>query len=136
MAVAEEVDPPRAWELFGESQFAQLGVALDGGQREQVVEPGDAHRADALEQDVEEVGGGSRVVERSVTGLVGETQPGRERAELRPELDLTTDLGLDSPNALRLLVELEERLDAEISDDEAAAMNTVGDILEYARSVS
>jgi acyl carrier protein len=61
---------------------------------------------------------------------------GRERSELRPEMDLTTDLGLDSPNALRLLVELEERLDAEISDDEAAAMNTVGDILEYARSVS
>lgn len=54
---------------------------------------------------------------------------GVEIAEIKPEQDLVADLGIDSPNALRLLVELEDRLGIEISDEEAAAMNTVGDIL-------
>ena len=41
---------------------------------------------------------------------------GVPRDSLRPEQDLVADLGLDSPKAVRLLVELEERLGAEIDD--------------------
>lgn len=52
-------------------------------------------------------------------------------AELRPDMDLVADLGIDSPKALRLLVELEDRLGVEIDDDEASSMRTVGDILEF-----
>lgn len=57
---------------------------------------------------------------------------GREQGELQPELDLVADLGIDSPKQLELLIELEEALDTEISDEEAAALETVGDVLDYA----
>ena len=50
-------------------------------------------------------------------------------SEIRDDQDLIADLGIDSPNALRLLVALEDRLGIEISDEDAAAMNTVGDIV-------
>lgn len=52
-------------------------------------------------------------------------------AELTPEMELVADLEMDSAKALELLVELEDELEIEISDDDAARLNTVGDILEY-----
>ena len=55
---------------------------------------------------------------------------GKDRSEITPETDLTSGLGIDSPMALQLLFELEEALDIEISDDEAAPMETVGDVLK------
>jgi acyl carrier protein len=48
---------------------------------------------------------------------------------LSPDLDLVADLGFDSAKALELLVELEEALGIEVSDEQAARLNTVGDIL-------
>ncbi len=60
---------------------------------------------------------------------------GRDEGELRPEFDLVADLGIDSPRQLELLIELEEALDIEISDEDAAAMETVGDVLDYAAGV-
>lgn len=59
----------------------------------------------------------------------------RNEDELRPEFDLVADLGIDSPRQLELLIELEEALDTEISDEDAAAMETVGDVLDYAAGV-
>lgn len=56
---------------------------------------------------------------------------GVQRQEIRSEMDLTADLGIDSPKALQLLVDLEDRLSIEISDDDAAKMETVGDVLTY-----
>ena len=56
---------------------------------------------------------------------------GKDAAELEPKLDLVADLGIDSPKALQLLLDLEEALDIEISDEDAAKMDTVGDILDY-----
>ena len=44
-------------------------------------------------------------------------------------VSITAGLGIDSPMALQLLFELEEALDIEISDEDAAEMETVGDIL-------
>lgn len=52
------------------------------------------------------------------------------KEELNPETELVADLGIDSPKALQLLVELEEALEIEISDEEAAKLESVGDILE------
>ena len=49
---------------------------------------------------------------------------------LKPETELVADLGIDSPKALQLLVELEEALDIEITDEEAAKLESVGDILD------
>lgn len=56
---------------------------------------------------------------------------GRPRDELRPEQHLVADLGIESPQALQLLVQLEDRLGTEIPDEAAAAMETVGDVLDY-----
>jgi acyl carrier protein len=55
-----------------------------------------------------------------------------EVAALEPHMDLVADLGVDSPRALQLLVELEERLGFEISDEEAARLTTVADVLALA----
>ena len=62
-----------------------------------------------------------------VLGRVGSVS----REELSPEQELVADLGIDSPKALQLLVELEEALQIEISDEDAANMDSVGDILSY-----
>ena len=49
-------------------------------------------------------------------------------------MDLVSDLDIDSPKGLRLLVELEDHLGIEISDDDAAKFDTVGDILTFVES--
>ena len=51
--------------------------------------------------------------------------------DMAPEHDLVGDLGIDSPKALQLLVRLEESLGIEISDEDAARMDSVRDILAY-----
>lgn len=56
---------------------------------------------------------------------------GADQSSLKPETELVADLGIDSPKALQLLVELEDELGIEISDDEAARMETVGDVLAF-----
>jgi acyl carrier protein len=56
---------------------------------------------------------------------------GKNASEIEPGMDLVGDLGIDSPHALQLLVELEEALDIEIDDDDAAKMDTVGDVYAY-----
>ncbi|MCB9915084.1 MAG: acyl carrier protein [Planctomycetes bacterium] len=60
---------------------------------------------------------------------------GVDAATLAPEQHLVVDLGIDSPKALRLLVELEDRLDVEIEDEDAAGLKTVGDVLAYVARV-
>lgn len=56
---------------------------------------------------------------------------GRPVTEIAPEHDLVADLEIDSPKALQLLVTLEERLDIEIPDEDAAGLEKVKDVLEY-----
>ena len=56
---------------------------------------------------------------------------GREAATLAREDDLVVDLGMDSPAALELLVEIEGLLDLEIRDEDASRLHSVGDILDY-----
>lgn len=56
-------------------------------------------------------------------------------ADLRPEMELVSDLGIDSPKALELLVELEDALGIEIEDEQAAAMESVADVLDFAAGV-
>ncbi len=61
---------------------------------------------------------------------------GRPESELQPEQDLVADLGIDSPKQLELLIQLEEALEVEITDEEAAAMETVGHVLDYAAGIA
>jgi len=69
-------------------------------------------------------------VKQTALGIVAKIS-GTDAASLRNDMDLVGDLGIDSPRALQLLVELEEALGVEISDDDAAKMDSVGDILGY-----
>jgi len=55
----------------------------------------------------------------------------RPVAKLTSDMELVADLDMDSAKALELLVELEDALEIEISDEDAARLNTVGDILDY-----
>ena len=80
--VAEQVDARLAGQRGGEPQLGGLGVAGDGGQGHQVVEPGHAQPGRPLQQDVEQVGGGQRVVEGAVAGPVVEAEATRQRAQL------------------------------------------------------
>lgn len=75
--------------------------------------------------------GRSRREGRQIALAAIATVSGKEAGELAPDQDLVADLGIESPQALRLLVELEERLGIEIADEDAAAMQTVGDVLAY-----
>ena len=59
-----------------------------------------------------------------------------EQASIKPEMDLVGDLGIDSPKALQLLVELEDKLGIEISDDDAAKIDTVGDVFDCLGSLA
>ena len=54
-----------------------------------------------------------------------------DAARITPDMELVADLGMDSAKALELLVELEDTLGIEIGDEEAARINTVGDILAF-----
>jgi acyl carrier protein len=56
---------------------------------------------------------------------------GKQLSEITSEAELVANLGLDSAKALELLVELEDQLEIEISDEDAAKLNTVGDILDH-----
>ncbi|RLE27783.1 MAG: acyl carrier protein [Acidobacteria bacterium] len=56
---------------------------------------------------------------------------GKDPEELTPDAELVANLGMDSAKALELLVELEDQLEIEFSDEDAAKLNTVGDILAF-----
>jgi len=57
---------------------------------------------------------------------------GVAREKLTADMQLVGELGINSVKSLELLVDLEERLGIEISDEEAGAIATVGDVLERA----
>ncbi len=61
---------------------------------------------------------------------------GADTSAIKPGMDLVADLGIDSPKALQLLVEIEDRLGIEISDEDAAKMDSVGDVLDYLGSLA
>lgn len=48
---------------------------------------------------------------------------------ISPESELVGDLAIDSPRALAMLVELEDRLEMEIGDEQVSGLHTVGDVL-------
>jgi acyl carrier protein len=61
---------------------------------------------------------------------------GIDREKITPDMELVADLGINSPKALELLVELEDGLGIEIGDDDAASMNTVADILGFVKRLT
>ena len=54
---------------------------------------------------------------------------GVDRHEIAARSELVGDLGIDSPKALAMLVELEDRLGVEIDDELVNRLHTVADVL-------
>lgn len=67
---------------------------------------------------------------RKVKNLIAAVA-GRDPAAVTPEQHLMADLGIDSPKALQLLMDIEEELAIEIPDEAAEGFTRVGDLLDY-----
>ena len=57
-----------------------------------------------------------------------------EGKEITMESRLIDDLGGDSLDMLELIMALEERFSIEVPDEDAAAINTVRDVVEYVKA--
>ncbi len=58
-------------------------------------------------------------------------QLGVDPAQMKSDANILEDLGADSLYAVQLVMAIEEVFDIEISDEEAEAMRTVGDVENY-----
>ncbi len=56
-----------------------------------------------------------------------------ESREIRPEMLLREDLGLNSMALVELTMELEDELEVEVSDEDLAALKTVADVRALGR---
>lgn len=72
------------------------------------------------------------VIER-LHALVSE-QLGIDRAEMKSEANILEDLGADSLDVVEMVMAIEETFDIEISDEDAEAMRTVGDVENYVKA--
>jgi acyl carrier protein len=55
----------------------------------------------------------------------------KDEDDITMETDLVNDLGVDSVDSVELIMALEETYDVSISDEDAAQLKTVGDVVEY-----
>ena len=74
----------------------------------------------------------SSTTKRDIALAVLARVAGKPQDEISTDMKLVGDLGIDSPKALELLLELEDALGTEISDEDASAMETVSDVIAYA----
>ena len=72
----------------------------------------------------------SAVVRRIVEELDGSVTPD----EITPESHLRHDLGLDSLQGVTLIMNVEEEFGISITDEELAAVRTVGDVVRLIRA--
>jgi len=56
-------------------------------------------------------------------------------ADVTPEKSFTNDLGADSLDTVELIMELEKEFGVSIPDDKAEKITTVGDAVDYIKSM-
>ena len=54
-----------------------------------------------------------------------------DRAKITDDLNLKTDLDADSIDFVEFVLELEDTFNAEIADDEAEKLSTIGEVVDY-----
>ena len=69
-------------------------------------------------------------IEERVKKIIAE-QLGIEEAKVVPEASFVDDLGADSLDTVELVMALEEEFNAEIPDEDAEKIGTVGDAVKY-----
>ena len=57
-------------------------------------------------------------------------QLGRDKSKITMDSEIINDLGADSRDVVEMLMGLEEEFGVELSDEEAVALKTVGDIVK------
>ncbi len=71
--------------------------------------------------------------ERVVSELIDATDSPLDAAAIDDDTHLRDDLGLDSLQAVTMVLSLEEAFDVEVGDEEIEALATVGDVLALIR---
>ncbi len=69
-------------------------------------------------------------LEKKLRSIVSD-RLGVEFSEVTPEATILDDLGADSLDVVELVMELEEKFDIEIPDEDVERMRTVGDMERY-----
>ncbi len=69
-------------------------------------------------------------IEEEVIEIITE-QLGADKDQMTMETSFINDLGADSLDTVELVMELEQRFDMEIPDEEAEKIQTVGDVIKY-----
>jgi acyl carrier protein len=69
-------------------------------------------------------------IESQVKSIIAD-QLGVGEDEIKAESSFIEDLGADSLDIVELLMEMEEKFDIEIPEDDAANIKTVGDAVNY-----
>ena len=64
-----------------------------------------------------------------IASLMAE-QLGVDKASITPKSEIIKDLGADSLDVVEMLLDLEKEYGVEISDEQAAELKTVGDIVK------
>ena len=64
-----------------------------------------------------------------IASLMAE-QLGVDKASITPDSEIIKDLGADSLDVVEMLLELEKEYGVEITDEQAADIKTVGDIVK------
>ena len=75
----------------------------------------------------------SQSVEERVVSVVHEVLKS-DPAQITPQSRIKDDLGADSLDQVSLIMALEDQLKVTISDQEAAALVTVGDVINFIES--
>jgi len=61
--------------------------------------------------------------------LADTSESGLSADQITDDLDLRDDLGLDSLDAIMLMLDLEERYDVDVEDDELKSLDTVASLI-------
>mmetsp|Transcript_8149 Transcript_8149/g.17570 ORF Transcript_8149/g.17570 Transcript_8149/m.17570 type:complete len:107 (-) Transcript_8149:200-520(-) len=69
-----------------------------------------------------------------IKGIITE-QIGCDESKVTPEAKFVDDLGLDSLDTVELIMAIEEEFDVEIPEEDAAKINTVGEVIDFIEAI-